>query len=426
MNIFGGKKIKASEVFVPGGNPRHTYYAREARKLEESLSEAKDNLCKLVMVTGSTKSGKTVLTTNVFPKESNVWFDGGTFSEEEDFWAAIVEQLNAFSTTTKTESSGTEVLFGGKLGIQGSLFLVKSDAEGKVEAKAVDGNQRTTTRNLGNKATAIAALRKTKSALVIDDFHYIAREKQGPIVRALKPLIFDGVPVAFIAIPHRILDVIKVEREMTGRLKSLEVPSWDQNELKKIAETGFPLLKMEVDAKLIEKFANQAIGSPHLMQEFCRELCRVIGVNETLDNSKKIQDTDADLDTIFKTVAQNTGKIMFDKLKRGPRQRADRKERTLKNGNKTDIYGVVLYALAEIKPGLEKIEYETLRAKIKDILIDEPPYAHEVSRVLEEMAKIASHDEASTPVIDWDKEERLLHVTDPFFAYYLRWGNLHH
>ena len=54
--------------------------------------------------------------------------------------------------------------------------------------------------------------------LVIDDFHYIERKYQGEIVRALKSLIFDSLPVVLIAIPHRRLDVVKVEREMTGRI----------------------------------------------------------------------------------------------------------------------------------------------------------------------------------------------------------------
>jgi hypothetical protein len=38
------------------------------------------------------------------------------------------------------------------------------------------------------------------------------------------------------------------------------------------------------------------------------------------------------------------------------------------------------------------------------------------------MAEIASSDEASTPVLDWEKGDQKLHVTDPFFAFYLKWG----
>ena len=50
------------------------------------------------------------------------------------------------------------------------------------------------------------------------------------------------------------------------------------------------------------------------------------------------------------------------------------------------------------------------------------PEGHEVGRVLEKMSEIASADEASTPVLDWDREEQKLHITDPFFAFFLKWG----
>jgi hypothetical protein len=38
------------------------------------------------------------------------------------------------------------------------------------------------------------------------------------------------------------------------------------------------------------------------------------------------------------------------------------------------------------------------------------------------VARISSTDESSAPVIDYESEERKLHVTDPFFAFFLRWG----
>jgi len=53
--------IKHSDIFVPGGFPRHTYNPRVELQLECRLSEVKNNLCKLVAVTGHTKAGKTVL-----------------------------------------------------------------------------------------------------------------------------------------------------------------------------------------------------------------------------------------------------------------------------------------------------------------------------------------------------------------------------
>ena len=113
---------------------------------------------------------------------------------------------------------------------------------------------------------------------------------------------------------------------------------------------------------------------------------------------------------------------MFEKLSKGPRQRSDRIIRPTSDGTNTDIYGLVLKALSSLKPGLEKVDYEELRKEIKNISLDRTPEAHEISRVLEYMSKIAASDEASTPVIDWEKDDQVLHITDPFLAYYLRWG----
>ena len=44
--------------------------------------------------------------------------------------------------------------------------------------------------------------------------------------------------------------------------------------------------------------------------------------------------------------------------------------------------------------------------------------------MLKHMATIAASDQSSTPVIDFEEAEKKLHITDPYFAFYLRWGDL--
>lgn len=411
---------RTNKVFVPGGSPKLTYNPRNTLELESHLSKAKDNLCKLVMVTGSTKSGKTVLTSTVFDKNHSVWFDGGAFSTEDEFWRDIADQLDIPLDESKTKSNSTSestsVGAGGQIGLFG--LSAKVDTSNLSNASEIRSSALSTKHS--PKSSVLRALNNLQIPLIIDDFHYIPRENQATIVRALKAVIFEGAPVIFLAIPHRRLDAVKVEREMTGRVDNIQVPAWEIQELCEIAHTGFPLLNMKVSSHIVDLFANEAIGSPHLMQEFCRALCIDHKVDETSLKEVSIKNTDTD--ALFKRVAIGTGKIMFDKLSRGPRQRSDRMQRKLKSGLQTDIYGLVLQGLAEIKPGMDKVDYEDLRTKIREISSEKPPEAHEISRVLEHMSNIASSDESSTPVLDWEKEDRILHITDPFFAYYLRWG----
>ncbi|MEV0473774.1 hypothetical protein [Streptomyces prunicolor] len=407
-------KLDYTEVFVPGGHPKHTYNPRHTLSLEKKIRSVKENLCKLVVVTGHTKSGKTVLVRSILPQEEAVWIDGGGVANEEDLWSSIVEALDLFQEThisTATQATGE---LSGEAALEGGFLVAKGSAKAGAKIGASRGDTNGYSRRVSSKVAALTGLRAAKVPLVLDDFHYLPKTVQGNIVRALKPLIFDGVPVVVIAIPHRRYDSVKVEREMTGRMLSVQVPTWSNEELGYIPETGFKLLRMEFGQDVVDRLVKEAIGSPHLMQEFCRQLCNApANISEALDN-------------LFRETAENTiGRPIFEKLAQGPRQRSDRKQRTLKEGSTVDIYGLVLEGMAHLKPALVTLEYEDLRAAIKEICLPESiPNVQEVARVLKLMAEISATDESSTPVIDFDEEDKRLHITDPFFAFYLRWGML--
>lgn len=159
------------------------------------------------------------------------------------------------------------------------------------------------------------------------------------------------------------------------------------------------------------------------MQEFCRAICRAHNVTDSFGGASADLPTDH-LNRVFRETAETIGRPIFEKLSRGPRQRSDRIQRHLKSGGMVDIYGLVLHALAHLRPDLITLEYEDLRSAIRDVSAKDPPQLHEVARVLKHMSDIAATDQSSTPVIDFDEEEKRLHVTDPFFAFYLRWGSL--
>lgn len=373
--------IKYSDIFVPGGFPRHTYNPRVELQLEYKLSEVKNNLCKLVAVTGHTKAGKTVLVRKILPPEDSIWIDGGTVSQENDFWDVVIEKLRLFTSVAESTATGSEYTAEGKVKAVASVFIAKGEGELSGSNTRLRSAETTKSRAVSSRVTALAALHGSRLPLIIDDFHYLPKPLQGDLVRALKPLIFDGLPVVIIAIPHRRYDAIKVEREMTGRMYPIEIPVWSEAELRFIPETGFRLLNLDVPHRIVERLAYEAIGSPHLIQDFCRTISSTKSIVCQQDTTK-LDVSDKELDSVFRDVADTIGRPIFEKLARGPRQRTDRLTRELKDGRRVDIYQLVLHALAQIRPGLVTLEYEPLRTAIREVSATHIPQLHEVARAL--------------------------------------------
>jgi hypothetical protein len=126
--------MKVSEVFVPGGLPKYTYVPRAERGLEDQLSAAKDNLCKIATVTGATKSGKTVLVRKVFGDAANVWVDGGHVKTEQDFWNIVGTQLEVVSELERSYTKGNSSVLGAEATAEAGVLFAKGSA--KASAKA--------------------------------------------------------------------------------------------------------------------------------------------------------------------------------------------------------------------------------------------------------------------------------------------------
>lgn len=403
-------------MFLYQGDFLNIHNPREEKRLEEKIEEAKNNLCKLITITGQTKSGKTVLTKKLYPKDNSIWIDGGSIKTEDDFWNSLIDkleyyQLESFSMIEETSGGSTS-----ENQIKAGVKIIEGSQKHQVTEGEKKGSISLRTKNVSTKISAINALELYKTPIIIDDFHYIERVLQGSLIRALKAPIFEGVPVLIIAIPHKRYDAMKVEREMTGRISQVLIPTWTLEELAFIANTGFNLLNQNISRDIVNYLTNEAVGSPHLMQEFCRSISKKLTKGEQI--------TTENVEEIFSEIADNIGRPIFEKLIRGPRQRTDRIQRELKSGESVDIYGLILKTLAHLRPGLVSIEYEELRQAIKEILLTQMPQLHEVARVLKTMSKIAATDESSAPVIDFDDTEKKLHITDPFFSFYLKWGKI--
>lgn len=101
--------LKLKDVFTPGGIPSITYVDRQGLQLEEKIRNALVRGFAINVVTGPTKSGKSVLCHRVLGERKLITVEGGQVQSEEEFWSHIAHQLSLVSESTTASTTGDKI-----------------------------------------------------------------------------------------------------------------------------------------------------------------------------------------------------------------------------------------------------------------------------------------------------------------------------
>jgi hypothetical protein len=412
------KKYQLREVFAPGGMPSVTYVGRDHLKLEDKIKRALARGFSFNVITGPTKSGKSVLCHKVLDGEKLVTMEGGQVSEPDDFWNQLSHRLRIAAGGTETEKETESVSVGAEAGWNlGGLLRLK--------AKADIGSGRDNSKQYVTelKVACIDALLNSDAVLLIDDFHYLDTLTQKQIIQSLKAPVMQGLKVFMLAVPHRAFDPMTVENEVEGRFKHIPIPTWEMEDLEEIARLGFPALNVLCPSQFISQMATQASRNPLLMQEICAELCLENSILCTEAELKKIDGSG--LAAAYKEIAESKGFPKFDKLRKGPQARKLRKPRLLTDASEEDIYSVIMRALSNTGPKATT-SYDDLRTQIRALIhVDgKMPQKNEITSALNHMTSIAKKDIVGEPALEWVKEKNEIVITDPFLIFFMRHADL--
>jgi hypothetical protein len=424
--------VRTSDVFVPGRAPLYTYNPRSEFELEDRLREYIDDGGSVLALVGPTKTGKSVLLRRVL--DEPVWVDGQGVQSVEALWQLVGSELGVSYSSEHGTERGTSTTATAKA----KAFII----EGGGDVTAASGKTETRRAVAAPEVEVKKALMASGRILVIDDFHFIQTSVQQEIVRAVKPLVFDGLRTVFAAISHRRHDVPTVVEDMVGRVTPLEIALWTEAELQVIASKGFEKLNVsDPGGRISARLAGMSFGSPHMMQKLCREICREVNeVLETAPDTRELREPE-DWDAFFRSQVEDASGRWFTRLLTGPRERTGRTIWSLEDGRKVDGYGLVLVAIGKTGPRLE-LSKDEIRHGVESAVSGKAPEANQVTRVLQNMSRIAARrlneqplteeeldEEGDTfggvqPVVEYidDGPNSTLHIADPFFAYYMRWG----
>lgn len=410
------EKHLTKNVFVAGAVPRITYNPRNERHLEQELTMYLDQgPGRALSVSGPTKSGKTVLVERLLPRDEAIWIEGPDLQSVDVFWERIVDWLGLYDLVevTRQESEG-----GGKqLGLTVGMPNLAS-----IDAQKKDDN--TTTRGVRkSRAQAITSvarrgLEELGVPIVIDDFHYVADAAKQPIARAIKTSI-PHCKIVLIAVPHEAFDVVRSESDMGGRVSQLAIEPWSVKELQFIAEKGFEALSINDQHGIGRSLAESSSGAPFLMQDLCYQYAVSLGVLQTAEEPVAAVKPPSWRE-FFGRIANRTPPAIFEHLLKGPKTRGQtRVPRVFKSGHTTDIYGALLYAIAQA--GKASVSYQEL-AKILERDLREPISGQQITASLGHMSTVAKENRGTGDAAVAYKNDDL-HLLDPFLLFYLRHGD---
>lgn len=413
---------KATKIFTPGALPTVTYYDRPDLNLEFKLLEAIETQGYLCSVSGPSKSGKTVLCESVIGKTKMLLITGGGIDTEDKFWQKLRAKLNLPIELTTTKTSKFTATIKGSGGGKLQIPLV-AEGSGQVGAEGSAGRDKSHASKYEgpNGVSLLEFIEDQNYTLVIDDFHYINRDVQKSLAQQFKEAARSGCHIVIVSVTHRSDDAIRANPDLRGRVVSVDIPYWSGDELRAIPARGFPHLNLEPSKALVDRLVTESILSPQLMQALCLQLCREIGVDETLTNKVEVNLNSHEMGNLLKnTTSIANCKYAFDSLLAGPRTRGEeRKVYSLKSDQSGDVYYVVLKALAAGNPILT-VSYDELKHRISDLVSGESPRGSAVIEALTQMNSVVKKKLQEDRVLEWD--ENYVNLPDPYFLYYLRWA----
>ena len=391
--------LKAENIFKPGAFPEYTYVSRNYENTgisyELRLKQALRTAGCLTSIIGPSKMGKTILCEQVIGLDNIVEVSGADFNENTDFWAIIAAKVG--------------------LPYMGEITTERASTEGKSEERDSKSEK-----YILSKDKIIRYYIENNKILVIDDFHYASTEMQMKMAQQLKDAIRRELKVVVVSLPHRADDAIRQNADLSGRLSLINIETWKEEDLKKIAIKGFDKLEIKITDNIAEKLAVECLTSPQLMQYICLSICTL------LEDEKKQDVNDEILEKAYRftTINFNYADVVSVLIK-GPNPRGQQRKlyRTV-DGKELDLYGIIVESLAK-NPPMTELDFESFYNRIFNVIEENDRLKLEKQTVrnhLNHLQELLEGKEEIYRAIEW--KDGKVYVLDPLFLFYLRWGRI--
>jgi len=415
--------MKVQDVFTPNGYPEHTYVERERENLEKELKNSLRMRGSVVELTGPSKAGKTMLARKLEEDEfigELAEIKGSNIDSKSDLWNLAMDDLGLPTSTNHQEMTREETGEKGRAGISAGPIQFGKEAHSK-SSDAVTESQSHSRRGVRD---IINFVDLENFVLLIDDFHYIDEDLQPKIAESIKGAAEKGVTVCVAVVGYRSENLEKVNPDLAGRVKRIELDYWEDDDLRKIAKKGFHNhLNIELDEEVIKSLVQESAGSPQLMQLLCFALCIAADIYEPADTPRKLEIRREEGEKLFTEAIEWAGfESIVETINTGKEPRGEgRNQYKLDEDEEGDYYRVCLKAIAENPPQFS-FHRNDLFSRVKKVCVNDHPKKNQISNFCENMIELAEDERPRADFVEWDEKEDYLHISEPGFLFTIRWA----
>lgn len=380
---------------------------------------------KHIIIFGSSKQGKTALTTKHLEKTGSIRVNCSPESKPEDLYRSVLRQLGIEFKEVRVKGKGTDSAFGGSLKANVKIPLVaKAEAEARGQVgfnKEEQITYKTIEYNLSLPQDISEILQKTSfgKRIILENFHYLDESTQKDLAFHLR--VFEDYNILFVilGIWREKNRLSQFNGDLQDRVVEIPVEPWEKSDFVEVLKKGERLLNVEFK-NIADDIIQQSFDSIGVFQELCKNVCLKAGVQNTCDSTFRF--TDEHLKSaIVKKVEDYSGRHI--------RSIETFIEQRVKTTDKKPLhipYYFINILLKEdfgrITRGLKRKYIENKIKAIHHRKDDVRP--SDTSYFLHNITRSQINKKIMPPLFDYDRSTRTLTIIDSTLYFFLRNTNI--
>ncbi|MGF6574879.1 hypothetical protein ABH945_007007 [Paraburkholderia sp. GAS333] len=416
--------IRLEDVFGVTSRPIRSYVERNDidSRFREALRSGKQ-----IVVYGSSKQGKTALVSKHLPYDDNLLVSLTPKTQLIDIYQRILNAAGVRLVAGATEKSNTDASVGIGTRFKAMIPIFGSaEAEAKGEFKTGSGKEVRYDEipiNLELPQSVADLLDKVGCSkfVILENFHYLNDEIQRQFAFDLRAFQELGVRFVILGVWREKNRMAQFNGDLLDRIIEVPVEPWRDSDFLEVVARGSTVLNIEIYSHIVQGAIEASFSSIGVFQELLKAICIEAGAMHPQTRLRKVIS-----DSTFLAKAIETKTHDY----------ASRHQRALEaiaaghttGGAKGDLQPLYLpYYLVQVvlKQGFSGISNGMHRSTLHDGIKEmhhrgDDVRSSDMTNLLDGLANLQAAKFISPPIIDFDKQNRMLQVVDSTFYFFIK------